>query len=173
MSNPFVAEIRIVPFNFAPNGWATCDGQIMSIAQNTALFSLIGTFYGGDGKSTFALPDIGGLGVLGAGIGPGLTPREIGETIGEYNHTVSSTEMPSHTHPIIAANLTATAAVPNGNIAAMANANVRFTNMYGTASPGTTTSLSSVGGSKPHNNRQPYLTLNYVIALVGVFPPRN
>ena len=172
MSNPFVAEIRIFPFNFAPRGWAFCDGQILSISQNTALFSLLGTTYGGDGKSNFALPNLQGSTPMGFGQGPGLTLRDLGETGGETTVSLLVSEIPAHTHTANCnsgmgdqyappGNFWATDAGGNNEYAATAN-NVMASNAVGIA-----------GGSLPHNNLQPYLVLNFCIALQGVYPPRS
>lgn len=171
--DPFVAEIRIVPFNFAPKGWAFCDGQLLPLSQNTALFSLLGTTYGGDGKSTFALPDLQGSAALHPGQGPGLSLRDLGEIGGTSAVTLLVSEMPVHTHnvnSVIALSATTTPTVTtvlsrsvNGN--AYANADAGFQTFAPEALP-------PAGGSLPHNNLQPYLTLNYVIALQGVYPAR-
>ena len=174
MSNPFVAEIRIFGFNFAPKGWAFCDGQLLPISQNTALFSLVGTFYGGDGKSTFALPDLQGCAPMHQGQGPGLSQRFLGESGGEENVTLLQSEMPAHTH-ILQAN-------PNqgDNLApgpAIALASSTGGSLYATGSPTLALmnfqALAPGGSSFPHNNMQPYLTLNFCIAMQGVFPPRG
>ena len=174
MSDQFVAEIRIFPFNFAPRGWAFCNGQIMPISQNTALFSLLGTTYGGDGKSTFALPDLQGSAAMHPGQGQGLSLRDLGETSGVESVTLLVNEMPVHTHNMMAdaldpADLTAPA--PNRVLAQSAGvfAFQPASSNLGTAAP---QALSPAGGGLPHNNMQPYLTLNFCIALQGVFPPR-
>lgn len=174
MADPFVAEIRIFGFNFAPLTWAFCDGQIMPIAQNTALFSLVGTYYGGDGKVTFGLPNLQSRAVLAPGQGPGLSSYSIGETGGVSSVTLINTQLPSHTHAMQAhagdpADLNAPS--PNRSIARSSGGSA-----YGPAaslvamSP---QSASVVGGNGPHNNMQPYLSLNYCIALQGVYPPRT
>ena len=176
MADPFVAEIRIFPFNFAPKGWAFCDGQILPISQNTALFSLLGTVYGGDGKSTFALPDLQGNAAMHPGQGQGLSLRDLGEIGGAENVTLLTSEMPFHTHTLQAFNQAGDQFGPN------ANGNFALTRSNGGAVYNTTISnivqfapqaLSPAGGSLPHNNMQPYLTLNFCIALQGVFPPRQ
>ena len=174
MANPFVAEIRIVPFDFAPTGWAQCDGQLMPISQNTALFSLLGTTYGGDGKSTYALPNLQGSAPLHPGQGPGLTLRDLGETGGAQTVTLLTSELPSHTHVAMAAPSSGEASPASsawgaalkghGNLYAASGAS--NVNMNALA-------LALAGGSLPHNNLQPYLVLNFVIALQGVFPPRT
>ena len=172
MADPFVAEIRIFPFNFAPKGWAFCDGQILPISQNTALFSLLGTVYGGDGKSTFALPNLQGSAAMHPGQGQGLSLRDLGQIGGAETVTLLVSEMPFHTHSLNAAG----GDVAESNVA-QNNAMTRASN--GNPYTGTFTAtlmapqaLAPAGGSLPHNNMQPYLTLNFNIALQGVFPPR-
>lgn len=174
MSSPFVAEIRIFPFNFAPTGWAFCNGQIMPISQNTALFSLLGTTYGGDGKSNFALPNLQGSAPMQQGQGPGLSLRDLGETGGEDNVTLLETEMPSHAHTAQGFS-NAGGQGPTNN--AWSDANQRGINTY-TASAAQNVQmnpfgLSITGGNLPHNNLMPYLVLNFCIALQGVYPPRT
>lgn len=173
MSDPFVAEIRIVPFNFAPKGWAFCDGQLLPLSQNTALFSLLGTTYGGDGRSTFALPDLQGRSPMHAGTGPGLTPRALGEQGGAESVTLIESEMPPHGH---AWNVSARSSNDNDPGASVyLGAGSLGQQTYGPANnlqdmaPET---LQPAGASLPHNNRQPYLTCNFVIALQGIFPQR-
>jgi microcystin-dependent protein len=173
MADPFVAEIRILPFNFAPKGWALCDGQIMPISQNTALFSLLGTTYGGNGKSTFALPDIQGRAVMHPGQGPGLSLHDEGETGGTETVTLLQSEMPAHNHPMMGAtqdpalakavNPDASWALSQGGGIYQSSSN---TQLAGQA-------VAPAGGGQPHNNMQPYLTLYFNIALQGVFPPRS
>jgi microcystin-dependent protein len=171
MADPFVAEIRIFPFNFAPKGWAFCNGQILPISQNTALFSLLGTTYGGDGKSTFALPDLEGNAAMHPGQGQGLSLRDLGEIGGSQTVTLIQTEIPAHTHSI------SMSVRPPDNINPSGLALGTGNSVYATASgaPQVTAApqaLSPAGGSLPHNNMQPYLTLNFCIALQGVFPAR-
>ena len=183
MSDPFVAEIRIFPFNFPPKGWAFCDGQLLPISQNTALFSLLGTFYGGDGKSTFALPDMQGNAATCQGQGQGLQAWFLGEEQGSQTVTLLQSEIPVHTHF-----LSATSTAGNGTAAANAQLAKGFkgnlqssitAKMYSTAGspqPNSMMSpqvLSPTGSSFPHNNMMPYLTLNFCIALQGIFPPRG
>jgi len=175
MSNPFVAEIRIFAGNFAPTGWATCDGQLLPISQNTALFSLLGTTYGGDGKSTFALPNLQGSAPMQQGQGPGLSLRDLGEIGGEQNVTLLQTEMPAHSHTAVAAAGTGQPD-PTGN--AWASGAKGFGNIYSPSVPANNAQMnplatSIAGGSQPHNNMMPYLCLTFIIALQGVFPPRT
>lgn len=171
--DPFVAEIRIFPFNFAPKGWAFCDGQILPLSQNTALFSLLGTTYGGDGKSNFALPDMQGNVPMHPGQGPGLSLHDLGEMGGSSTVTLLESEMPSHAHFLMASNQ------PGEDPQAVGEAFGRSvgTNLYQASNAGLVSmynvAVTPVGGSLPHNNLQPYLTLNFCIALQGVFPPRT
>lgn len=176
MSNPFVAEIRIFAGNFAPTGWATCDGQLLPISQNTALFSLLGTTYGGDGKSTFALPNLQGSAPLQQGQGPGLSLRDLGEIGGEQTVTLLPTEMPLHNHTAMAA---AGTGQPDPTNNAWASGAKGFGNIYSPSVPASnvqmspTAALSFNGGGGPHNNMMPYLCLTFIIAMQGVFPPRS
>lgn len=176
MSEPFVAEIRIVGFNFAPRGWAFCDGQLLAVSQNTALFSLVGTTYGGDGRSTFGLPDLQGRAPMHPGRGPGLTERRLGETGGSATAPLDESRMPSHTHILMASNASTDEegeSTPAGNatgVPEIANA------IYGPLNNPVdmaSQALPAVGGSQPHNNMQPYLVMNFVIALVGLYPSRS
>jgi microcystin-dependent protein len=171
MADPFVAEIRIFPFNFAPKGWASCNGQIMPLSQNTALFSLLGTTYGGDGRSNFALPDLQGNVPMHWGQGPGLSLRDLGESSGTESVTLLQSEMPAHIHQLKNSPDDAESNVPTNSSLARAstaiyNAGTANTNMSPNA-------LAMTGGSLPHNNMMPYLTLKFCIALQGVFPPRT
>jgi microcystin-dependent protein len=173
VSNPFVAEVRIVGFSFPPTGWAYCDGQLMPISQNTALFSLVGTYYGGDGKTTFALPNIQGNAVIGQGQGPGLSDYVLGQEGGVPAVTLLQSEMPAHNHQV-GANI-GLATLGTG-AATTTFARASGGNAYKTGTPNVALdpqSLSISGSSLPHNNMMPYLTLNYIIALQGVFPARN
>jgi microcystin-dependent protein len=184
MSNPFVAEIRIFPFNFPPTGWAFCDGQILPISQNTALFSLLGTTYGGDGKSTFALPDMQGNLPMQPGQGQGLSLRDLGEMSGVESVTLLQSEIPVHNHNFQCSNNDAASADPTGNFLAKGSwdngGNAGVIAYFGatTATPAPTPvvmalqAASPAGGGLPHNNMQPYLTLNFCIALQGIFPQR-
>jgi len=174
MADPFVAEIRIFPFTFAPKGWAFCNGQLIPISQNTALFALLGTTYGGDGKSTFALPDLQGSAAMHPGQGSGLSLRDLGEIGGVDNVTLVESEIPVHTHTLMASGEDANDDDPK-NASWATSVGVA---MYQPASAGNLVNmapqaLTPAGGSLPHNNMQPYLTLNFCIALQGVFPPRH
>jgi microcystin-dependent protein len=179
MSDVFLGEIRIFPFNFAPAGWAMCDGQVMAISQNTALFSLLGTQYGGDGKSIFALPNLQGRAPMFYGNGPGLTPHNIGEVSGTPGVTLDVSQMPAHTHSSNGDTSMATSTSPFGNLPAVPAVNPRFLpDMY--TNPNTAPNVSMLagnalpaGGGSPHNNLQPYLVLNFCIALQGIFPSRS
>ena len=175
MADPFVAEIRIFPFNFAPKGWAWCDGQLMPLSQNTALFSLLGTTYGGNGKSNFALPDLQGRAPMHPGQGPGLSLHDLGETGGSETVTLLESEIPTHVHALRASNDAAVANQPAGN--ALSRPFGRGNNLFNaTNSPLVMMSPSAAapaGGDAPHNNMQPYLTFYFCIALQGVFPPRS
>ncbi len=176
--DPFVAEIRIFPFNFAPSGWAFCDGQILPISQNTALFSLLGTTYGGDGKSNFALPDLQGRVPIHPGQGPGLSSYDLGEPLGSDAVTVLQSEMPAHSHSLNAENPavgSADQSAPSPS-AVLAASTGGFAYVTGATAPAVQMNpamIGMLGGSQPHNNLQPYLTLNFCIALQGIFPPRQ
>jgi len=171
--DPFVAEIRIFPFNFAPKGWAWCDGQLLPLSQNTALFSLLGTTYGGDGKSNFALPDLQGRAPMHPGQGPGLSLHDLGETGGSETVSLLESEIPAHSHQLRADTLDAgdtNVVSPTASFAQSANGTLYQ------AAGGTNLSdqaLAPAGGDQPHNNMQPYLTFYFNIALQGVFPPRT
>lgn len=171
MAEPFVAEIRIFAGNFAPTGWAACDGQLMPISQNTALFSLLGTTYGGDGRSTFALPDLQGRAPMQPGQGPGRPDRQLGESGGADSVTLGDVAMPAHTHAFFASSAVAATKDPQGNLFARSNEDAYA--QSGTLFTMSTQVLSESGGGQPHNNLQPYLVLNFIIALQGVFPPRS
>jgi microcystin-dependent protein len=177
MSNPFVAEIRVVAFNFAPKGWASCDGQLLPISQNTALFSLLGTNYGGDGKTNFALPNFQGSAPMHWGSGAGLSQYVVGETGGAENVTLLQAELAAHPHTVqgrpVPGNLTKPA-----NTNTLARVNPTTSEIYkAPAGAATVTmnplSIGPAGGGQPHNNMQPYLCLFFVIAMQGVFPARN
>jgi len=172
--DPFVAEIRIFPFNFAPKGWAWCDGQLLPLSQNTALFSLLGTYYGGDGKSNFALPDLQGRAAMHPGAGPGLTTRFLGESSGVETVTLLESEIPFHTHTVNSAPAVfpGNTNIPGGNSFAKSgqgNAYHTATNLKSFSDE----ALAVAGGDLPHNNMMPYLTFYFCIALQGVYPPRS
>jgi microcystin-dependent protein len=169
--DPFVAEIRIVPFNFAPKGWSFCDGQILPILQNTALFSLLGTVYGGDGQSTFGLPNFQGSVPIGSGQGSGLNNYALGQTGGEQAVALISNEIPSHVHQMQAVGTAGTKQSPSGNSWASSTTR-QFSGLTPNAAMGPT-ALSVTGSSQPHNNMMPFLTLNFIIAMQGIFPPRS
>jgi microcystin-dependent protein len=174
MADPFVAEIRIFPFTFAPRGWAFCNGQILPISQNTALFSLLGTFYGGNGQSTFALPNLQGSSPMAQGQGPGLSNHFLGEQSGTEFVTLLESEMPSHTHLQMASNQPGEDPSPaNEFLGRSVGASLYQSNVAANIAPMAFQALSIAGGSLPHNNMMPYLTLNFNIALQGVFPPRS
>jgi microcystin-dependent protein len=173
MSDPFVAEIRIFGFNFAPQGWALCQGQILSIAQNTALFSLLGTTFGGNGTSNFALPNMQGNIAIGQGQGPGLTDRILGESGGQQSVTLTSSQVPSHTHPATCNNAMGTVYDPAGEVwsqDAGGNQEYGSATVAGQMAPN---AIMPAGGGQPHNNLQPFVVMNYGIALQGVFPARS
>lgn len=174
MAEAFLGSVLLVGFNFAPRGWATCDGQITSISQNTALFSLLGTTYGGNGSSTFALPDLRGRVAIHVGQGPGLTARTQGEASGAETITLTGAQIPNHTHALNVSNAAATLGSPSGNFIAAKN---RADPGFAATSDGSVLNSASIGastgGGQPHSNMQPYLVMNYVIALQGIFPSRN
>lgn len=172
MADPFVAEIRIFPFNFAPTGWAWCDGQLLPISQNTALFSLLGTTYGGDGRSNFALPNLQGSAPMHPGQGPGLSLHDLGEVGGSETVTLLQSEMPAHNHNVNASQADGLERVPNGQLLATGIAIGQYAPAASLTSLSPQT-ISPAGASLPHNNMQPYLTLHFNIALQGVFPPRS
>ena len=176
MSDPYLGEIRAVGYNFAPLGWAMCNGQILAISQNTALFSLLGTTYGGDGKSAFALPNLPGMCPLQSGQGPGLSYIELGESGGDPQVTLLTQQMAAHPHGIGVVDATGTQNTP-ANAALAESRTGRVADLqYG---PGTTqvpmnpNMLAPAGASGPHNNMPPYLVVNFIIALQGIYPPRS
>jgi microcystin-dependent protein len=168
--DPFVAEIRIFGFNFAPKGWAFCNGQVLPISQNTALFSLLGTTYGGDGKSTFALPNLQGNAPMHPGQGPGLSLHDLGETGGSQTVSLLESEIPGHNHPMTTSNDDGNNTNPASRYFGRGNALYGAPANLGTMAQGM---LAPAGADGPHNNMQPYLTLNFCIALQGVYPPRT
>lgn len=174
MADPFVGEIRVFPFTFAPKGWALCNGQLLPISQNTALFSLLGTFYGGDGRSTFALPNLQGSVPVNAGQGPGLSPRFVGETGGSSTVTLITSEMPAHNHAVNASASEAGSRSPAGELFANQSGGVNsYATSGGAATPMAAQAVTPAGGGLPHNNMAPFLAFNFCIALQGVFPPRS
>lgn len=174
MSEPFVAEIRIFAGNFAPRGWAFCNGQLLPISQNTALFSLIGTTYGGDGRSTTALPDLQGRSPMQPGHGPGLTSRRLGEKGGVETVTLTESQMPSHRHSLRASPDTGDLNAPSSD-RSIARSGGGFAYQQSNSSLNALDQASSqdAGGSQAHNNLQPYLAMNFIIALVGLYPSRS
>jgi microcystin-dependent protein len=174
MSDPFVAEIRVVGFNFAPTGWAQCDGQLLPISQNTALFSLVGTFYGGDGKSTFALPNLQDSAAVHQGQGPGLSEYFLGQAAGTQSTTLLNSELPAHTHQGRASidDAQFQAPAPDRQLATSNPGFAYQSNDTANLVTGHPQKLGITGGSLPHNNMQPSLTMNFIIALQGIFPPR-
>ncbi|MBN1668460.1 MAG: phage tail protein [Anaerolineales bacterium] len=167
MSEPFLAEIRVFGFTFAPRGWAQCNGQILPINQNQALFSLLGTTYGGDGRTTFALPDLRGRTPLHVG-----NSYSLGQRSGQENHTLTANEIPQHTHQAQASSNPPSTPIPNGNALAASVPN----EIYAAAAnlqPMRAGTLANAGGGQAHDNMQPFLTLNFCIALQGLFPSRN
>lgn len=177
MSDPYLGEIRTFGFNFAPKGWALCQGQLMSISQNAALFALLGTQFGGDGKSTFALPNLQGRAPMGAGSAPGLSPRNMGQSTGEAAVTLLAAGMPPHTHAIAVQTAPATESAPGGQFLAKGVTSGRPApqSTYVPEPPNTllaVQALAPAGASQPHDNQQPHLALNFCICLSGIFPSR-
>ena len=175
MSEPFVGEIRMFAGNFAPRGWAFCDGQLLAVSQNDALFSLLGTIYGGDGRTTFGLPDLRGRIPIHAGTGPGLSPRRLGAKGGSEKETLTVNQMPSHSHRMNASNALADQANPTSDRLVSES---RGFDLYSgtTAVAGTNMSsdtISRVGGSRSHTNLMPFLCIHFIIALVGIYPSRH
>jgi len=174
MADPFVAEIRIFPFNFAPRGWAWCDGQLLPLSQNTALFSLLGTTYGGNGKSNFALPDLQGRAPMHPGQGPGLSLHDLGETGGSETVSLLESEIPAHSHSWRASTDDGDLKAPNSNRSYARSINgSAYAPGNSPLVPMADSALPPAGGDQPHNNLQPYLTFYFCIALQGVFPPRT
>lgn len=171
MADPFVAEIRIFPFTFAPKGWAWCDGQLLPLSQNTALFSLLGTTYGGDGRYNFALPDLQGRAPMHPGEGAGLSPHELGESAGSETVTLLQSEIPGHSHGVNQSVRSADNLNPGG--LGLGTGNPIYAPAAGPQVPMSPQAIALTGGSLPHNNLMPYLTFNFNISLQGVFPPRQ
>lgn len=172
MSEPFVGEVRMFAGNFAPRGWAFCDGQLLSVNQNDALFSLLGTIYGGDGRNTFGLPDLRGRSPLHAGSGPGLSPRRLGAKGGAESVTLTVNQLPSHTHGLQASTSPATSPNPQGQVLSetvtdrVYSSRTQDVNMA-------SSSITNVGGSRSHTNLMPFLCINFIIALFGIYPSRQ
>jgi len=172
MSEPFVGEIRMFAGNFAPRSWAFCDGQLLAIPQNDALFSLFGTIYGGDGRTTFGLPDLRGRIPIHAGQGPGLTDRRLGTKAGQENVTVTTQQLPSHTHQLQADSGAANEHIVTGNVLAQAPSSIYIDG----GSPDATmaaNAISNTGGSGSHTNIQPFLCVHFIVALFGIYPSRQ
>lgn len=172
MTEPFIGEIRLFAGNFAPRGWAFCNGQLLPIAQNAALFSILGTTYGGDGRVNFALPNLQGRSPMHWGNGPGLSPRLLGETSGTENVTLNQNQMPTHTHPMAASTARADDDDPAGNLLAQARGDT-YTAPGGAATTLAPTAVTPTGGNQPFTVMQPYLAVSFIVALVGIFPARN
>lgn len=170
MSEPFIAEIRIFAGNFAPRSWAFCNGQLLPVSQNTALFSLIGTTYGGDGRTTTALPNLKGRAPMHPGRGPGLTSRRLGQRGGVEMVTLSEAQMPNHTHQLIGTGEDGVSTNPSGHYVGAGNDMFAAANNLGAMADA---SLPNAGGSQAHNNLQPFLTMNFIIALQGLYPSRS
>jgi microcystin-dependent protein len=173
MANPYLGEIRPVPFNFAPVGWALCNGQILPISQNTALFSLLGTTFGGDGSATFALPDLRGRVVVHQGQGPGLSSYQMGQSGGVETVTLTANQIPTHGHSLTGSGSTATTPTPGPSVVPAAVPSAELLYATGAATTLKPDSVGNAGGSQPHDNHQPFLTINYIVALAGIFPSRN
>jgi microcystin-dependent protein len=180
MAEPFIGEIRPWALNFAPRGWAFCNGQLLPLSQNTSLFAVIGTYYGGDGKTTLGLPNLQGRAPMNLGHGPGLTNRNIGEVLGTPDVTLTEAQLPAHTHTLTAQNLDANSAAPAGQFLANSNqegprGRIPFSTYAPLAAqtPMAPPAIGSTGGSQSHENMQPYLAINMCIALVGIFPSRS
>lgn len=170
--DPFVAEIRIFPFNFAPKGWAWCDGQLLPLSQNTALFSLLGTTYGGNGSSNFALPDLQGKAPMHPGQGPGLSLHDLGETGGSETVSLLESEIPSHSHTVMVGAFNSQSTSAAANVTGRGNPTPIYATTFTGVSMGAS-GLAPAGGNQPHNNMMPYLTFYFCIALQGVYPPRT
>lgn len=178
---PLIGQIMMFAGNFAPRGWAFCEGQLLPISSNSALFSILGTTYGGDGRTTFALPDLRGRAPIQAGHGPGLSPVQLGEKAGAEEVTLTVSNMPNHSHSLNASNAAGTSSNPAGNYPAVSQfqadrtSPVTQVNSYGNTpnAPMGAQAVGNSGGSTPFKNRNPYLGVNYIIALVGIFPSRN
>lgn len=175
MSDPFVGEIRMFAGNFAPKSWAFCDGQLLSVSQNDALFSLLGTVYGGDGRTTFGIPDMRGRIPLHQGTGPGLSTRRLGSKPGSERVTLTTNQLPSHMHDLVASTASADSVAPQGKV--IAESALPFRYLTGGSAAETITlnsqSVANTGGAQSHTNLMPALCINYIIALVGIYPSRQ
>src|SRR6056297_2376536 len=173
MSEPFVGEIRMFAGNFAPRGWAYCDGQLLAVSQNDALFSLLGTIYGGDGRTTFGLPDMRGRIPIHAGTGPGLSPRQLGSKAGSENETLTVNQLPSHTHPMQASSEAASSPNPPDQVLAESITDRVYRPNTAPDVNMASSSVSTIGGSRSHTNLMPLLCVHFIIALFGIYPSRN
>lgn len=174
MSEPFVGEIRMFAGSFAPQGWAFCDGQLLAISGNDALFSLLGTYYGGDGRTSFGVPDLRGRLPMHQGSGPGLYPKSIGQKNGAETVTINSSQLPAHSHALGQANSRADTASPDGNLLARsATGDLQLNNSAGNSVAMGSEAIGSTGGGQPHNNMPPFLCIRFIIALYGVYPSRS
>lgn len=171
MSEPFVGEIRMFAGNFAPRGWAFCDGQLLAVSQNDALFSLLGTIYGGDGRTTFGLPDLRGRIPLHQGTGPGLSPRRLGSKGGTEKETLTTNQLASHSHDWNANTANSTVAAPQGKV--LAGGTPRLFNPVDQNTDLASSTIANTGGTQPHSNLMPTLCVNFIIALVGIYPSRH
>lgn len=172
MSEPYVGEIRMFAGNFAPRGWAFCDGQLLAVSQNDALFSLLGIIYGGDGRTTFGLPDLRGRIPIHAGSGPGLSERRLGAKGGAEKITLTVNQLPSHSHPLRGSTDIATDSNPEGRVPAQTST----FDLYQSGSPSSdlaNSSVTQIGGSRSHTNLMPFLCIHFIIALVGIYPSRQ
>ncbi|MDX6366006.1 MAG: hypothetical protein QOK30_1082 [Nocardioidaceae bacterium] len=172
MSDPFLGEIRLFPYTFTPVGWSPCDGRLLSIAENSALFSLLGTTYGGDGRVTFALPDLRGRVAVSSGQGPGLSDRQLGSAAGEESVTLTTDGLPAHSHGVIANSTRGASASPSGRVPGHASG----ATVYADAGDGAQlkhTTITATGGNQPHDNLPPYLTLSYCISMAGIYPTHS
>lgn len=173
MSEPFVGEIRMFAGNFAPRGWAFCDGQLLAVSQNDALFSLYGTIYGGDGRTTFGLPDLRGRVPIHAGTGPGLSPRRLGSKAGEEQVTLTVNQLPSHTHPFTGSTDNGLDSNPQGNFLASSTVLQPYSESEALDTSMASAAITSVGGSRSHTNLQPFLCVHFIVALFGIYPSRH
>lgn len=173
MSEPFVGEVRMFAGNFAPRGWAFCDGQLLAVSQNDALFSLLGTIYGGDGRTTFGLPDLRGRLPIHAGSGPGLSPRQLGSRGGAEQVTLTTNQMPSHSHQFSANSANATDNTPSSTATTAKGVGFDPYIAENGTTPMNSANISAVGGSRSHTNLMPFLCVHFIMALVGIYPSRQ